>query len=128
MPHSPLRPCTYPGCNTLVSGGRCDLHSTKVVERDPQTKKLYNSRQWNALRAGQLAREPWCADCLAEGRHVMANEVDHIKPHNGDTSLFLDANNLQSLCKPHHSRKTANEKWHAGSDDPPVKESFDLGG
>ncbi len=38
-----------------------------------------------------------------------ANEVDHIKPHNGDLALFWDESNWQSLCKACHSRKTMGE-------------------
>lgn len=97
----------------LVRSGRCAAHPyTKRVERDPAVKQLYNSKQWQSLRAAQLSKEPWCADCLAEDRHVMATEVDHVTPHNGDPKLFFDEHNLQSLCKSHHSSKTANEVWH----------------
>lgn len=35
--------------------------------------------------------------------------VDHIIPHKGDPELFWDQDNWQSLCKPHHDRKTATE-------------------
>ncbi|NMA84113.1 MAG: HNH endonuclease [Epulopiscium sp.] len=35
--------------------------------------------------------------------------VDHIKPHKGNEDLFYDINNLQSLCKSCHDRKTAKE-------------------
>lgn len=112
MPRSALRPCTYPGCNRLVSGGRCDLHSTKKIERDPVVKKLYDSPRWKSMRVVQLGKEPWCAECLKRGDHVAATEVDHIQPHQGNPALFFDEKNLQSLCKPDHSSKTANEVWH----------------
>jgi 5-methylcytosine-specific restriction protein A len=95
----------------LVKGGRCPAHSTKRVERDPAVKRLYNSRQWKAMRAAQLAAHPWCAKCSSSSALVMASEVDHITPHNGDPILFFDASNLQSLCKPHHSLKTSEEVW-----------------
>jgi len=64
------------------------------------------------MRVAQLAKEPWCVECLATNAHVMASEVDHITPHHGDPQLFFDQGNLQSLCKPHHSNKTAEEVWH----------------
>lgn len=95
----------------LVKGGRCRTHSGTV--RDPAVKKLYNSPRWKSMRAVQLGAEPWCADCLEEGGHVFASEVDHVRPHHGDPKLFFDETNLQSLCKPHHSAKTAEEVWHA---------------
>jgi 5-methylcytosine-specific restriction enzyme A len=111
MPTAALRPCTYPGCNTLVSGGRCDLHSTKEVERDPAIKKLYNSKQWQSIRIAQLSNYPWCAECMKEGRYTAATEVDHVDPHQGDPARFF-AGPFQSMCTPCHSRKTANEVWH----------------
>lgn len=40
-----------------------------------------------------------------------ATVVDHIKPHKGDSQLFWDQDNWQSLCKTHHdSTKQAEEK------------------
>ncbi len=95
----------------LVKGGRCTTHSTKRIVRDPAVKKLYNSQQWKAMRAAQLAKDPWCAECSKKDALVMATEVDHIQSHQGNAQLFFDANNLQSLCKPHHSSKTAEEVW-----------------
>jgi 5-methylcytosine-specific restriction protein A len=106
-----MRKCTYPGCNVLVKRGRCPAHSTKRIVRDPDVKKLYDSQRWSVMRANQLSREPWCVECLKRGEHVFAKEVDHIQPHRGDPALFYDEINLQSLCKPDHSRKTANEVW-----------------
>jgi 5-methylcytosine-specific restriction protein A len=113
MPYSSLRKCTFPGCNVLVKSGRCPAHSAKLVKRNPAVKKLYNSRQWQAMRAIQLSTEPWCRDCLSENAHTLATEVDHITPHLGDAQLFFDPTNLQSLCESHHSSKTAKEVWHA---------------
>jgi hypothetical protein len=114
MPNAALRPCTYPGCNTLVSGGRCGVHSSGNVKKDPDVKKLYNSKRWQSIRARQLATYPWCAECLKDSRHVPAIEVDHIERHLGDPERFY-AGPFQSLCTPHHSQKTAKEVWHTPS-------------
>ena len=124
MPYASLRKCTYPGCNVLVKSGRCAAHSTKRIIRDPAIKKLYNSPRWQSMRAAQLTREPWCLDCLKQDNYIFATEVDHVIPHNGDPQLFFDANNLQSLCKQHHSSKTASEVLHPSNSIPPVKESL----
>jgi 5-methylcytosine-specific restriction protein A len=56
----------------------------------------------------QLAKDPWCAECMREGIYMAATEVDHIVPHRGDPIKFY-TNELQSLCHICHSRKTANE-------------------
>lgn len=114
MPHASLRKCTQPGCNVLVKSGRCAAHSTKRIVRDPDVKKLYNDQRWQVMRVAQLSDEPWCADCLEDGgAHVFATDVDHIEPHHGDPELFFDPENLQSLCRSHHSAKTAKEVWHS---------------
>ena len=116
MPSRSLHPCRFPGCDALVSQGNCPQHSTKNIERDPQVKRLYNSRRWQSMRVSQLAQEPWCAECLSHGEYVPANEVDHVNPHRGDSNLFFGGR-LQSLCKVCHSRKTASEVF-AGRDEP----------
>lgn len=74
-------------------------------------KKLYNSSAWKRLRAAQLAKHPLCKTHLELGRTVVANTVDHEKPHRGNEGLFFDADNLQSLCKPcHDAHKQRLEK------------------
>lgn len=50
-----------------------------------------------------------------------ATEVDHIIPHRGDQQLFWDTNNWQGLCKPCHSRKTAQEDGGFGQPAQPQK-------
>ena len=65
--------------------------------------------RWRRYRAGYLRAHPLCVMCEAEGRTVLAVEVDHKVPHRGDMRLFWDRDNHQGLCKPHHSRKTATE-------------------
>lgn len=74
---------------------------------------MYNMTEWRCprtgIRAQRLRVEPLCRECRIDHRSVMAAEVDHITPHKGDINLFLDFENTQSLCKSHHSRKTATE-------------------
>jgi 5-methylcytosine-specific restriction endonuclease McrA len=41
----------------------------------------------------------------------MATDVDHIVPIAAGGAEF-DRANLQGLCGPHHSSKTAKEVWH----------------
>ena len=76
-------------------------------------KKLYNSSRWQDLRIYVLNKQPLCVECLKNNRITPATVVDHIKPHKGNEDLFYDINNLQSLCKSCHDRKTAKEdgRW-----------------
>lgn len=72
-------------------------------------RKLYDSATWKAIRQIQLAEHPLCVFCERAGRIVPAEEVDHIIPisKGGD---MLDMANVQSLCVPCHSKKTAEDK------------------
>lgn len=63
---------------------------------------LYDAQAWRKLRRAHLSIEPCCIMCDAIGLTVIANIVDHITPHKGDTTLFYSNSNLQSLCKPCH--------------------------
>lgn len=70
----------------------------------------YKTAAWLRMREAQLAAEPLCRMCLAEGRTTPASVADHPKPHRGDPALFW-GQKLDSLCKPHHDRdKQAQEK------------------
>lgn len=65
---------------------------------------------WKRLRIMHLRANPLCVHCLKENRLTSAVEVDHIKAFHGiGDPLRLDPDNLQGLCKPCHSRKTATE-------------------
>jgi 5-methylcytosine-specific restriction protein A len=81
--------------------------------RDRQAERALatNSTYWLRLRALVLAQSPLCVVCLAEGRTRAASHVDHI---DADTSNN-DLTNLQGLCRPCHSAKTAREDGGFGN-------------
>ena len=81
----------------------------RSVEHRKEAARLYRSGQWQALRRQQLTLQPLCAECLKRGVYTLASEVDHVVPHRNDERLFYDPLNLQSLCHPCHSQKTARE-------------------
>ncbi len=72
------------------------------------TGRLYDRRAWKRARAFQLMGDPLCCECERHGRMTAATEVDHIIALKDDGHPF-DPDNLQSLCKPCHSRKTNKE-------------------
>ena len=90
----------------------------------------YSSRTWRTLSLAWLRTYPLCVLCLARGRvNQGAGEnasavqrnliVDHIRPHKGDTELFWDQDNWQTLCRmPCHDRdkrrsEGAGREWFA---------------
>ena len=115
MPYKPAGPCHYPGCPHLTNHprGYCSRHLPgKYREEDegrlPSNKRGYD-RHWRKERLDYLKANPLCVECLKDKQVTPATVVDHITPPKGDYDLFWDRNNWQSLCKPHHDRKTATE-------------------
>ena len=75
--------------------------------------RLYKDRRKRG-RAGQrdraevIAEEPFCRECLKQGKHVRTDVVDHIIPlawGGSDTR-----GNKQGLCDPCHDKKSAAER------------------
>lgn len=75
---------------------------TMTEARSHGLGKLYSTKRWRERRARQLAREPLCRFCAAQGRITPATVADHITPHRGDVQAFW-TNELQSLCQSCHS-------------------------
>lgn len=75
-------------------------------------KKFYSTGEWVAVRAMQIATQPYCAACMTRGVLVdctVGGHVDHvISMDNGGAPL--DLRNLQTLCQPCHAKKSALER------------------
>jgi len=83
--------------------------------RPSASKRGYGSR-WKKVRARQLRIEPLCRLCSNEGIIKVANVVDHIIPHKGNSDLMWSSSNHQSLCTPCHNSKTAREDGGFGNE------------
>jgi 5-methylcytosine-specific restriction protein A len=104
MPSKPLKPCNKVGCPNLTRERYCDSHKSLANNyRGTAAQRGYGAR-WRRARAYYLAQHPICVRC-----GDIATVVDHSTPHKGDTVLFWDKSNWQSLCKQCHDRKTAIE-------------------
>lgn len=109
MPFAPKHPCGQPGCGALVERGksRCAKHAAEQgkrydAERLSAAARGYD-RTWRRLRRMVLNRSPLCAECgdpAIEVHHVIALA-------DGGENTF---ENLESLCKGCHSRKTRRER------------------
>ena len=119
MPMKAPTLCREGGCGALAyEGGRC-AHHTRAVQRaydkqrGSQRARGYD-RQWERFRRMVLTSNPLCVVCKAVGEITPARELDHIVPlaRGGER---LDPENVQALCKRHHSMKTAKEiGWGRG--------------
>ena len=98
-----------------VFGSKCDEHYVRPDRTRQTWDRWYSSPAWRKLREYWLSRNPLCAECKRNGEIVKADVVDHINPHKGDWEAFIDNENLQSLCKQCHDRKTAKEDGGFGN-------------
>ncbi len=116
MPFAPPRVCQ---CGRVVPYGTtcpCKPARTKATraaydaQRGSATARGYDAA-WQRLRIAHLSDSPLCVHCLQEDETVtMADDVDHIVPIAVDPTKRLSPDNLQSLCRMHHNRKTASER------------------
>lgn len=115
--HMPLKaksPCSHPSCPNLTTDRYCDKHrKQRYTENNRIAHKtrdagFYNRAQWKKVRRQQLIREPLCRECMKDNKITQATVVDHITPRSKGGADY-DDDNLQSLCKRCHDRKTARE-------------------
>jgi len=71
-----------------------------------------------------LNTHPLCEECKRRGVFAPATVVDHITPHQGNWDKFNNPGNLQSLCAPCHSKKTAKSDGAFGN--PRKHEKYDV--
>jgi 5-methylcytosine-specific restriction protein A len=125
MPTLPGHPCAHPLCPAIAPAKQryCTEHKGHDdKQRGTSTERGYGAR-WRRIRRAVLRRDNYrcramipAIDERARQRGVMVRcwntgkEVDHIIPKAQGGTDELD--NLQSLCKGCHSRKTAKEgRW-----------------
>lgn len=110
MARAALRKCNAAGCNALVRQTYCDKHAIEKrseSENRPNSYRRGYDKRWASVRRLKLSEQPLCEDCLGEGRTEPASEVHHKAKVSEQPELRLAVDNLMSLCKAHHSRRTA---------------------
>ena len=120
MAQAALRPCPAHGCRELTRGGRCEKH-TKQQRRQHEgsaerlaDQAFYNRARWKRVRSVKLGRDPLCEECLRHNRTTVATEVHHMQPRKDRPDQAYTLDNLESLCKPCHSKQTMQERQGAG--------------
>jgi len=111
MPYAPLNSeCRELGCHKpkTLRSTFCIEHGGGVTEKGKENSKLYSNKAWHNQRQAQLSKQPLCACCLAGGRVVQAEHIDHVFPHRQSNERFK-RNLFQSLCAVCHTLKTQSE-------------------
>ena len=75
---------------------------------DDEMSKFYHSKQWKSLRNYKIQLNPICEECERKGLVEPGVEIDHITALR-DNGAPLSLNNLQTLCKSCHARKSSYE-------------------
>lgn len=105
--------CLCPGCRKVMPDGpgRCEPCERKKQALDDHRRGSASARgygrDWRRNRLAALQAEPWCRVCRANGMWVLAELLDHVRPHRGDAMRFWRRANWQPLCGPCHTAKTA---------------------
>lgn len=111
--------CSEPGCVELAATKFCAKHIADNYQKRrnaarPKRDSWYSLAAWRGpygARGYKLRNSPMCED--ESGCTKQAEEVHHKDDSwktTGEFRLFIDQNNLQSLCKEHHSAKTLKER------------------
>ena len=100
--------CSHPRCSAIVRTKYCDEHKhiQSDVLRDTRgtTSEQGYGTTWQKVRKIHLFKNPLCEVCKQQGIVKPANEVHHKNAlRNGGTN---EVDNLQSLCKSCHSKRT----------------------
>lgn len=115
MPSVAPRPCSWPGCGRLVSGGgACPQHAKLQDRRRGKTAERGYDAAHRRLREAVLAEFPVCqVQLVCCG--AMATDLDHIIPIEQRPDLRLVRSNVRSSCKAcnvarahQNARKTAD--------------------
>jgi 5-methylcytosine-specific restriction protein A len=76
--------------------------------------KFYRSTPWRKLRSLKLDQNPLCERCALSGKLTPATDVHHKIDVVDNPDLALDFSNLESLCKPCHTRETHKKISRSG--------------
>lgn len=110
MPYKTAKICPQPNCNTVIKGNEshCAEHKEVSWGIKRQYNPFYSSSKWRNLSKAYRSSHPLCEECKRKGIDRLGKHADHIKPIE-DGGAPYDWNNLNNLCVPCHSSKTAKE-------------------
>ena len=100
-----------PRINTLKKAKKHRAKTNKKFIDKNRWRKFYGSKAWHNLREAKLHDQPLCEECLEHDIIRPAVDIHHVIPfgqgidEQQQWELFLDYDNLMSLCKECHRKK-----------------------
>lgn len=115
MPERPPRICSLHKIQHLDGCPQCTATRWAVQDRFRGSSQARGyDGAWRRLATLALQRDMYlCQDCLDQGIHTTATEVDHVLPVDTHPHLRLNLDNCRSSCHPCHVRKTKRDKSNA---------------
>lgn len=81
---------------------------------NPEIAKRYHSKQWQRLRKQKVLLNPFCERCLQKGIYnstFIVHHKEYVTDKNyQDDNIFLNLDNLESLCLACHNNEHFGEK------------------
>ena len=99
----------------------CTKHSKTTGAKPPKQKRKYwfnkqrqdedprNTRRFKKLKESVRSLHPLCAGCLLHDKYEPGSDCDHIWSVRDYHQHLYTLDNLQHLCRSHHSVKTGYE-------------------
>lgn len=120
MPERAMKICNHPGCRRAIPSGEsyCAQHASLHVDTAqrkqydaarPAAHRFYHTARWQKIRHAYIIRHPLCCKCYERGVIRQAEVVDHIIEIS-DGGSMTSSDNLQSLCRYCHAKKTQAER------------------
>lgn len=102
-----MQVCAEPGCPELTDQTYCTTHARDRDARRPGRHARGYDARWRHTRRRYLATHPHCEEPRCAAR---ATEVHHRDGLGPSGPRGHDADNLEALCKRHHSQRTARDQ------------------
>ncbi|MBP5784539.1 MAG: hypothetical protein J6W16_03015 [Methanobrevibacter sp.] len=83
-------------------------HVDRICSETFNSATFYNSLAWKRMRDVYYKENPICYECLQHERITSANDIHHLRRFSSGANeeeqwkLFLNMNNLRSLCEACH--------------------------
>lgn len=105
-----------PKIRLLHNSPKHHSHTHSKFRNSNKWQRFYGTKVWRELREQKLMEQPLCEECLLVDKITPATDVHHRTPFSLGIDeqqmwdLFLDWDNLESICKQCHRKIHAHKE------------------